>query len=231
MREIQFPLPGPKQRLLDAAEQLFAERGFEAVSVRDITKQSQANVAAVNYHFGSREQLIALAIARYLQPISEERLARLDTIEKKWAGKQPPLEEIIDAWARPLLAVARKSGLPEPLLCKLLGRIFTAHGDDFPQAAEKQLRQSYARFTRALAKSLPALAGEEIWWRLHFVAGGMIHLLLRQDLLHETSNGASGAPTLEATLGRFIRYAAAAMREGVEPDPGVAKGPQTTFDF
>lgn len=231
MREIKFPQSGPKRRLLDIAEGLFAERGFEAVSVRDITKRGKANVAAVNYHFGSREQLVALVIIRHLAPLTEERMARLETVEKKWAGKVPPLEEILDAMVRPLLGAVRKSELPEGQVCKVLGRIFALQGEDFPQEMETQMQNSINRFVRALGKSLPSLTGEELLWRAHFVLGGLIHLLLRQDLLQRTSQGNSGAPTLEATLGRFIRFAAAGLREGVEMEASEKKGPQATFDF
>ena len=66
-----------KQRLIEAAEALFADEGFDRVSVRDITTKAAANVAAVNYHFGSREGLVAVVMARYINPVSEERLARL----------------------------------------------------------------------------------------------------------------------------------------------------------
>ncbi|MDP3851577.1 MAG: TetR/AcrR family transcriptional regulator [Luteolibacter sp.] len=231
MREIKFPQSGPKRRLLDVAEALFAERGFEAVSVRDITNRAKANVAAVNYHFGSREQLIALVIIRHLSPLTEERMARLETVEKKWAGKAPPLEEIIDAMVRPLLGAVRKSELPENQTCKVMGRIFALQGEEFPQETETQMQNSINRFIRVLSRSLPSLTGEELHWRTHFVLGGLIHMLLRQDLLQRTSQGNSGMPTLEATLGRFIRFAAAGLREGVEMDASEKKGPQATFDF
>ncbi|MDB6077298.1 MAG: transcriptional regulator, TetR family, partial [Akkermansiaceae bacterium] len=71
-----------KQRLIEAAEHLFADDGFEKVSVRDITNRAGANVAAVNYHFGSREGLVEIVMARYINPISEERIARLEGLER-----------------------------------------------------------------------------------------------------------------------------------------------------
>ncbi|MEO8616967.1 MAG: helix-turn-helix domain-containing protein, partial [Luteolibacter sp.] len=65
MRELTIPESGPKRTLLNAAEQLFATKGFESVSVRDVTQSVKMNVAAVNYHFGSREQMLSLVILRY----------------------------------------------------------------------------------------------------------------------------------------------------------------------
>ena len=231
MHEIIPPQSDAKRRLLDAAEQLFAEQGFEAVSVRDITQQAQANVAAINYHFGTREGLLGLVATRYLTPVNAERLARLDNLERKWSGKAVPVEEIIDAFVRPLIGIVRKSDLSERLFCKLIGRIFALQGVGLPPAVESQARDLSERFARVLSKSLPSLSPEELAWRTHFVVGAMIHMLINQDMLKRLTNGAAGSPTMEATLSRFIRFAAAGLREGVEQGALVKNGPQVMFDF
>lgn len=224
-----MPPSEAKQRLLDAAESLLAERGFEVVSVRDITQLAKANVAAINYHFGTREGLIAWVVARYLPPVSDERLARLEILERKGgAGKAAPVEEILDALVRPLVASVRKSGLPERLACLLLGRIFAMPGAGLSPAMEEQRRAVNERFTRALGKSLPAVAPEELVGRMLLVVGALIHLLMHQELLQQLTDA---APTLEATLSRFIRFAAAGLRDGVAPETTVKKGPQAVFDF
>jgi len=96
---------------------------------------------------------------------------------------------------------------------------------------DDQMRQVSERFARALGKALPAVAPEELVWRMHFVVGAMIHMLIHEEILQRLTGGAAGSPTLEATLGRFIRFAAAGLREGVELEPAVKKGPQAMFDF
>ena len=226
MREIKFPESGPKRHLLDAAERLFAVKGFEAVSVRDITREAAVNVAAINYHFGSRELLVSLVIIRHFKPINEERLARIEALEKKWSAKAAPVEEIIETLARPLIGAVRKSGLPEPLACQLLGRILALRGEGFPEDLELQTQAAISRFMRLLGKALPSVSAEELVWRMHFVTGGMIQMLMGRAGVE-----LSGAPVIDATLGRFIRFAAAGLREGVEEPPTVKKGPQATFDF
>ena len=232
MREMTIPESGSKRKLLDAAELLFAEKGFEAVSVRDITQLAKTNVAAVNYHFGSRDALLTLVMMRYMTPVTEERLARLESVERKWSGKSVPLEEIIDALVRPLVGQVKKSELAERLFYKLTGRICAEQGDGLPPQIEEQFRQSGERFSKAFAKALPTVPPEELAWRIHFVIGGMIHMLTHQEIFHLVSGGASGAPTMEDTLGRFIRFAAAGLREGtVQEEAPAKKGPQATFDF
>lgn len=233
MREIKFPQSESKRKLLDAAEQLFAERGFDAVSVRDVTNLAKANVAAVNYHFGSREGLISLVVMRHITPVNEERIARLDALEKKFPGKVVPLEEIIDAFVRPLAGFVRKSELSERLFCKLMGRIFAMQGQGMPEALEEQIRALSERFTKALGRALPELGQEDLIWRTHFLVGAMIHMLLNQEMLRRLTQGAAGSPTMDAVVGRFIRFAAAGLRDGVAgaAEPAVAKGPQGMFDF
>lgn len=231
MREIKFPQSKSKLRLLDAAEQLFADRGFESVSVRDVTQLAKANVAAVNYHFGSRDGLVAMVVTRYITPVNEERLLRLDALERKWSGKSVPLEEIIDAFVRPVVGTVRKSELSERLFCKLVGRIFALQGGGGPVAVEEQMKISIVRFSRALGKALPTVSQEELVWRLHFLTGSLIHLLMNQEMLARLSNGVSGEPTMEVTLLRFIRFAAAGLREGVALEPAAKKGPQAMFEF
>lgn len=228
MREIQFPLTQPKQRLLDACERLFAERGFDAVSVRDITTAAEANVAALNYHFGSRDSLIRLVVTYRMGPVLKERLARLEAIERKWAGKSAPLEEILEAMARPLAANVRKSDLPEPLRCRLLGRILARQGVIYPPELGQDSEDARHRFMRLLARALPTVSGEDLAWRAHFVTGGMIQLLMALDAPQGES---VAAPAIEGTIGRFVRFAAAGLREGAPQEQAAKAGPQATFDF
>lgn len=232
MRELIIPESGAKRRLLDAAELLFAEKGFEAVSVRDITQLAKTNVAAVNYHFGSRDTLLTLVMLRYMTPVAEERMARLDFVEGRWYGKSVPLEEIIDALVRPLVGQVKKSELTERLFYKLTGRICAGQGDGLPRQIEEQFKQASERFSKAFAKALPSLPPEDLAWRIHFVIGGMIHMLTHEEIFSRVSGGASGSPTMEVTLSRFIRFAAAGLRDGaVEIAIPDEEGPQATFDF
>ncbi|HSP42835.1 MAG TPA: TetR family transcriptional regulator [Luteolibacter sp.] len=231
MREEKIARSKPKQQLLEAAERLFAERGFEAVSVRDITKLAGANVAAVNYHFGDRENLVLLVISRLVDPVTEERMARLESVEKKWSGKSAPVEEILDALTRPLATAKRKSLLPETMHHRLLGRIFSLPPEIWPDLSAERMRQMTGRFMRALGKSLPTVPAEELVWRMHFTMGGMAHMLLLDALPDKTGKAQAAAVGLDAMIGRFIRFAAAGLREGVEVDETKPAGPQATFDF
>lgn len=227
MRVKKFPESGPKRRLLDAAEVLFAERGFEAVSVRDITNLAEANVAALNYHFGTREEMIDLLIHHYLNPIQEERLLRLEMVERKWAGKIPPLEEICDAYLRPLQCSVKKTSLSEAMLHKLLGRMFALPCETMPPAAQQLMLNAESRLIRVLAKSLPTVTSEELAWKVHFLDGAVIQLLLGREPLRASAT----STTTEALIGRLTRFAAAGLREGQEVSQEEVDGSQAIFDF
>lgn len=222
-----------KQRLIEAAEALFADEGFDRVSVRDITNKAGANVAAVNYHFGSREGLVAVVLARYINPVNEERLARLEALERKVGGKPVPVEEVLDAFVRPFATQVRRSELSEKLFFKLMGRMFGQEGCNLPPVVETLFVTMLNRFQKAFAKSLPGLAAEDVWWRIHLMAGAMIHTMAHADTLQRFSGGDSGSPSLEQTLSRFIRFTAAGMRQGSEEpqEEEKPKGPQVEFPF
>jgi len=225
--------PDARQRVLEAAEELFAKHGFESVSIRDITNHCGANVAAINYHFGGRDKLVAEVMMRYIEPINEERIARLDAARQKWGAKSVPIEELIDAFVRPLVTRVKKSELSERLFYKLCGRVFSEHIDALPAEVEARFGPVLNRFYKAFSASLPELDKEELVWRFHFMVGGMIYLLSHQDMLQRMTHGDSGSPTMEASLGRFIRYASAGFREGVSASSKSEKPatPQGFFDF
>jgi len=231
MDRTSVPESGAKLRLVEAAEELFAERGFEAVSVRDITKRAGMNIASVNYHFGSRDGLVAGVMIRYIAPINDERLARIEALERRWSGKSVPLEEILDAFVRPLATQVRKSDLSERLFLKLVGRMFGEQAAAMPPVLEEQFKVVVARFLKALSKALPDLSSDEILWRMHFVIGAMVHAMAQDEVLQRISQGASGNPTLESTLSRFSRFAIAGLRNGVSGEVEVKSSPQATFNF
>lgn len=222
-----------KQRLIEAAEALFADEGFDRVSVRDITHKAAANVAAVNYHFGSREGLVAVVMARYINPVNEERLARLDALERKVGGKALPVEEVLDAFVRPFATQVRRSELSEKLFFKLMGRMFGQQGCELPPVVETLFVTMLNRFHKAFAKALPGLPADEVWWRQHLMAGAMVHTMAHAETLQRFSGGESGNPNLEQTLSRFIRFSAAGMRHGADDPQNEARpqGPQVEFPF
>ena len=130
MPEIPEDARSTRQRIMRSAETLFAERGFETVSLRDITGAADANVAAVNYHFGSKERLIDAVIERHVVPINEERLELLDRFEAKCSEESLPVEKILKAFLSPVLRHITSGEMSEDLFGKFMGYSLQYHTDE-----------------------------------------------------------------------------------------------------
>jgi len=173
MTELRAKGDVTKGRLLEATENLVAEKGFDAVSVRDITGLAKANVAAVNYHFGSREGLLAAVLEHRMKPLAEERIANLASL-----GEDHGVRELLQAWVSPLVSLLVFSGLPELAYCRVMGRCMEMLASPaFPEAA-KASRAVDEKLLESLEKCIPLMSRQEIEWRLHFVTGALIHALV-----------------------------------------------------
>jgi AcrR family transcriptional regulator len=160
-----------KQKILDAAEHLFAENGYSATSLRQIISEAGVNLAAVHYHFGSKEELLDAVVLRKAAPVNEQRVALLDGYEAAAGGKALPVATILDAFLTPMAQKA--SGNPQ--FVRVMGRI-VAEGLIHTVIA-KNFHSVLARFTAALRTSLPGLSEEEFGWRVVFMQGAMAHTM------------------------------------------------------
>jgi AcrR family transcriptional regulator len=208
-----------KARLLDVAERLFADHGIDGTSLREITKEAKTNLAAVNYHFSSKDGLIAAVFARRLEPLSAEQSALLDAIEQR-AGEQPArLEDVLRAIIQP--AVIGKSSLHEGQepFHRLMGRVFAEPGSQLQLLVKTQFEKVSQRFDRLLRRSLPQLSAEEVFWRRQFLIGALHHVLLISD--KPDSYAALGLhPSFEprGMVEQLVDFAAAGFRV---PPPSV----------
>lgn len=161
--------------MLDAAARLVAAKGFDSVSIRDVTGAAKANVAAVNYHFGSREGLLDLVITHVLEPLCAERIARLEV-----AGKQVSVAEAVAAFVNALEPAAARIGMDAPLFFRLAGRIQCLPDEALPDAMRDARREVTRRFLAALSKDLA-----EDW--AFFEAGLAQSLVMEADSKHFTA--------------------------------------------
>lgn len=173
--------PDTKARILDVAEELFGESGLDRVSVRDITEEAGVSLAAVNYHFGSKEELIEAVFERRLAPLNAARVAALDGVERLAAGKAPKVEAILGALVRPALECCHGTSKGGEAFAKLLGRCLAETKPEVETFLRKQFAELAARFEAALMKALPHLTAEEVFWRMKFTFGAMHHWLLTRN--------------------------------------------------
>jgi AcrR family transcriptional regulator len=172
-----------KARILDAAETLFMEHGFEATSLRLITAAADANLAAVNYHFGSKEELFQAVLTRRLDPMNQARVALLDKFEAAAAPEVLSCERILAALFIPALELARDPARGGNNFLRLLGRAYADPAPFIRQFLSVQYAPMIARFKDAFARALPQLPRKELSWRLHFIMGALSYTLAGTDAL------------------------------------------------
>ena len=170
-------MPGTRSRILNAAEGLFADRGFSATSVRMITSRAKVNLAAMHYHFGSKDQLIQELFVLRLSPLNRQRLALLDRCEAAAGAGEPSLEQILEAFIRPPVQLIRDPERGGMRFMQLLSRAFNSPDGAIREMIYGQFAEVIERFSGALGPRLPHLSREEAFWRFHFMVGAMSHTL------------------------------------------------------
>lgn len=197
-------------KILDAAEELFAERGFNATSMRSITNHAGVNLAAVNYHFGSKNSLITEVIRRGIRPINEARLESLKNLEAR-SKKAPTLEEILDAFYRPGFEYFQDESRIHCL--RLLGRTLFETGDYTKDLMEKDWSPLVEAFLEAFARALPERSREEQIWSFHFAIGSMVFTVSQFEVLEAmTCDSCKIRDDFEPALQRLIDFTAAGFR-------------------
>src|SRR5437016_948809 len=172
-----------KTRILDAAERLFVEHGFEATSLRQLTTAAGVNLAAVNYHFGSKEELFQAVLTRRLDPMNQERIALLTRFEREAAPRTLSCERILAAMFIPALKLARDPRRGGKDFLRLLGRAYADPAPFIRHFLSEQYAVMISRFKAAFGRALPQLPKKELTWRLHFVMGALSYTLAGTDAL------------------------------------------------
>lgn len=198
-----------RTRILDVAEALFGERGLDRVSIRDITRKANVNLAAINYHFGTREDLIAAVFERRVVPVNEARLAALDLAEKAAGKKIPKLEAILEAFIRPAIPSPAENPRGGDAFSKLFGRCLSEPSPEVEALLKKQFEPLADRMHAMLRRSLPRLSRSEIFWRLKFTYGALHHWLLTREKFRPDWVDDVDA---EAQIQKLISFAAAGFR-------------------
>jgi AcrR family transcriptional regulator len=172
-----------KTRILDAAESLFMEHGFEATSLRSLTTAAGVNLAAVNYHFGTKEELFQAVLTRRLDPMNQERIELLQRVEREAAGRALSCEKILFAMLIPALKLARDEKRGGKNFLRLLGRAYADPAPFIRHFLSAQYGEMIGLYKEAFLKALPHLSRQELTWRLHFVMGALSYTLAGTDAL------------------------------------------------
>ncbi|SOZ97416.1 putative TRANSCRIPTIONal REGULATOR, TetR family [Cupriavidus taiwanensis] len=171
-----------KARILDATEKLFTEVGYEATSLRQVTSRAIVNLAAVNYHFRSKDIMMHAVLSRRLDPLNARRLALLDACEARWPGHAIRCEHVMGALFVPALQMARDPAVGGPSFLRLLGRVYSDTSPFIQQYLLEHYAPVYGRFFDAFARAIPALPRHELGWRLQFALKALAGVLAGEEL-------------------------------------------------
>jgi AcrR family transcriptional regulator len=170
-----------RTRILDVAEELFMQHGFEATSMRLLTSTARVNLAAVNYHFGSKDALIEALFRRRLDPMNAERIGALDALEQQ-AGERPLApEQIIRAFIGASLRMIEDVKDGGRNFIRLLGRTYTEPAKQIRALIGQLHAPAMERFKAAFARALPEVPRDELVWRMHFMFGTLSYTLAATD--------------------------------------------------
>jgi len=176
-------IPDTRERILDAAESQFMEHGYVGTSMRMITRAAEVNLAAVNYHFVSKEGLLREVFRRRLAWLNSERLSVLDALEQNANGSPLKPSQILEAFFGTLLRIGEDESLGGMTFLRLLGRTLTDPSEFIRTFFASEYSEVIERYKQALFRAVPEVPKVEIVWRLHFMLGSMSYAISGTDLL------------------------------------------------
>jgi len=218
------PVRNGKERILDAAERLFAQRGFYGVSLRDITRAAGVDVALVGYHFGGKRELFAAVFERRSEVLNRERVELLEEVRRAALPGAPSLEAIINAFTQPLLERSARGGPGWKSYFALV-----AYVNNSPEFGAGLMTRHFdplvERFIAAMREALPGCPPREIYWGYQFLTGALTLTFAETGRIDQLSGGLCRASDLDSVHERLAPYVAAGLRAlcaraGPMPRPG-----------
>ncbi|WP_426417856.1 TetR family transcriptional regulator [Aestuariirhabdus sp. LZHN29] len=199
-------------RILDAAEQLFAEKGFAETSLRTITGQAGVNLAAVNYHFGSKKALIQAVFSRFLDPFCELLDAELTRLEEE-GDTSHDVDACLKLLMDTALRVESRSDNDLSVFMRLLGLAFSQSQGHLRRYMRDTYSRVFVRYMKLLTASCPNLEPAELYWRFNFMLGSLAFTMSGFDAMQAIAvRDYDDRSTVAAILYRMVPFLAAGLR-------------------
>ena len=197
-----------RERILDAAEELFAQKGYQGVSVRQIMSKAEADVSLAYYHFKSKQDVFDQVMLRRVEHLNAIRLAALEAVEQRHPDDAPTVEEIIDAFTHPLLDVLATEHDEWKYYFQLIAQI-----NNSPEWGGELMTRYFdplvRRFIEALRKALPDSRDEDLFWSYHFLSGALTLTFAETGRIDNLSEGICRSSDMASINERLPRFLAA----------------------
>lgn len=198
-----------KEKILDVAEGLFAEYGFNDTSLRTITSKAGVNLASVNYHFGDKKTLVRAVLNRYLEAFMPEMKQSLERLNER---DDYDMAEVFEALRAPLrsLSELRPNGTSRFML--LIGRGYTDVQGHLRWFITNRYNDVLTLFTDSVLKANPNLTRETLFWRLHFTLGTCVFTMASSQALAEIAENDFGSKVdPKSVVDQLIPYLAVSV--------------------
>jgi AcrR family transcriptional regulator len=197
-----------KERLLNAAEKLFAVDGFSAVTVRQIAKEAEADISLVYYHFQSKRNLFESVLMRRAKYINDLRLNELEKIEQRHPNDNPTVEEIIYAFVYPLLQKLHEDHDEWKHYFALIAMV-----NNSPNWGGEMMTKYFDplvhRFLKAIQKALPNCDEADLFWSYHFLSGALTLTFAETGRIDNLSDGVCKSSDMKSIIERMPKFLAA----------------------
>ncbi len=202
----------PRERIINAARDVFIEQGFDLATVREITLRADVNVAAINYYFGSKDELISEVLNIMMEPYTNARVAALDACEAATAPAVPTLEAVAEALVRPMVQLSRDADGARPLT-RLILQIRSRPREMTTRFFMRRVDPAVFRFIDAFGKAVPTLTRTDVFWRYNFSIGAVMQILIDSDhatfRLKQLSGGLCDTDDDEEIISQLVAYVCA----------------------
>ena len=200
-----------KNRILDAAELLFAERSFFGVSLRDIAREADVDPALINYHFGGKRALFDTVLLRRAEVLNNERIQLLEMVLNRHSPGPAPIDEIIDAFTHPLLSRSTKDGKGWRSYFALIAQI-NNHPEWGGEIMTRYFDPLVHRFLDALRDALPEHGEKDLFWCYHFLSGALMLTFAETGRIDNLSEGLCRSHELDEVHRRLVPFITAGFR-------------------
>jgi AcrR family transcriptional regulator len=205
------PKQRTRDRILDAAEELFAQRGYEGVSVRRIMSQADADVSLAYYHFKSKRDLFDQVMLRKVETLNRMRLEALEAVERRHGDDAPTVEEIIEAFTHPLLDLLANEHDEWKHYFQLIAQI-NSSSEWGGELMTRYFDPLVSRFIDALRKALPDCSDADLYWSYHFLSGALTLTFAETGRIDNLSGGVCRSSDMHSINERMPRFLAAGFR-------------------
>jgi len=203
-----------RTRILDAAEALFAERGYYGVSLRDITQAAGVQLALASYHFGSKEDLFRHVIARRADDHAAGLQRALEAVIREAGDTPPPLSAILHAFIAPVFERVLRGGEGWANYIRLLAQVSSApQKESFVAPIIESYDPTVKAFIAQIARAMPTLDEEALNWAFYFYQAAIVHILTQAGLVDRQSGGLCQSTDLDRIAAFMIPYFTAGFEQ------------------